>query len=61
MRRVDLIAFEAFVAEVYRRESINRKGRNPALAARLAEWGEASKCRAEEMRCGPLFGAEEKP
>lgn len=55
MRRVDLIKFEQFVAETYRRESANRRSKNPALAAQLDAWSEASERRIEAMRCGPLF------
>lgn len=57
MRRVDLIANERHIAETYRREATNRAGKAPAQAARLREWAEASDRRAEELRCGPLFGA----
>lgn len=60
MRRVDLIAQERHLAETYRREATNRRGKNPALAARLLEWADASSRRAEEMRCGPLFGPAEE-
>ena len=59
MRRADLIANERHIAATYRREAANRRGKNPALSARLDEWAEASDRRAEEMRCGPLFGGEE--
>lgn len=59
MRRVDLIANERHIAETYRREAANRRSRNPQLAERLIEWAEASERRAEEMRCGPLFGGDE--
>jgi hypothetical protein len=59
VRRVDLIAFEKHVAETYRREASNRRGKNPALAAQLDGWAEASERRIEALRCGPLFvGAE---
>lgn len=59
MTRVDLIKLEQHLAETYRREAVSRRSKNPALADRLMEWSRASLCRAEEMRCGPLFGAEE--
>jgi hypothetical protein len=59
MRRADLIAFERFVAETYRREASNRRSKNPELAAQLDAWGEASERRIEALRCGPLFIAEE--
>jgi len=59
MRRVDLIANEMHQAATYRREASCRRSKNPALAARLIEWATASEKRAEEMRCGPLFGGEE--
>lgn len=58
MRRADLIKFEAFIAETYRREAINRRSKNPALADQLMAWSEASERRIEAMRCGPLFGGE---
>lgn len=59
MRRADLIANERHIAATYRREAANRKGKAPAQAARLLEWAAASDRRAEELRCGPLFGGEE--
>jgi len=59
VRRVDLIAQEKHAAETYRREASARRSKNPALAARLMEWAEASTRRAEELRCGPLFGGDE--
>lgn len=59
MRRSDLIANEKHQAATYRREASSRRSKNPALAARLLEWAEASDRRAEEMRCGPLFGGAE--
>lgn len=55
MRRRDLIAFERFVAETYRREASNRRGKNPALAAQLDAWSEASERRITAMKAGPLF------
>lgn len=58
MNRADLIANERHQAAAYRREAAKRT-KNPALAARLVEWAEASERRAEELRCGPLFGGEE--
>lgn len=62
MNRRDLIANEAHIAATYRREASSRAAKNPTLAARLRGWAEASDRRAEEMRCGPLFGgAEEAP
>jgi hypothetical protein len=59
MRRRDLIAFEKFVAETYRREAANRRGKNPPLGAQLDAWADASERRIEALRCGPLFVAEE--
>lgn len=59
MRRADLIAFERHVADTYRREAFNRKSKNPALAAQLMEWAQASERRIEAMKCGPLFVAGE--
>ena len=59
MKRVDIIAFERFIAATYRREARSRQARYPALAARLTEWAEASERRAEQMRVGPLFGGRE--
>lgn len=60
MRRVDLIAQEKHQAATYRREATNRQGKAPEQAARLREWAAASDRRAEELRCGPLFGAGEE-
>ena len=59
MNRQDLIAAERYLAATYRREAAKRAKRNPALAGRLLTWAKASDARAEEMRCGPLFGADE--
>lgn len=59
MRRVDLISFEKFVADTYRREASNRRSKNAALATQLDGWAEASERRIEALRCGPLFVAEE--
>lgn len=58
MTRADLIAQERHAAATYRREASNRS-KNPTLAARLLEWADASDRRAEEPRCGPLFGGDE--
>lgn len=58
MNRADLIAQEQHMAAAYRREA-KKRSKYPALAARLLEWAEASMRRAEELRCGPLFGGEE--
>lgn len=58
MNRQDLIAQELTMAAAYRREA-SRRTKNPALAAQLIEWAEASERRAEALRCGPLFVAEE--
>lgn len=55
MRRVDLIKFEVFVAETYRREASNRRSKNPKLADQLLAWAEASERRITALRCGPLF------
>jgi hypothetical protein len=52
--RRDLIANEMHQAATYRREAKSR-ARNPALAAMLTGWAEASERRAEAMRSGPLF------
>jgi hypothetical protein len=60
MRRADLIAQERHMAATYRREAANRQSKNPRLAARLVEWAQASDRRAEELRCGPLFGGDER-
>lgn len=59
MNRRDLIANEMHQAAAYRREAALRT-KNPALAARLMEWAEASERRAEALRSGPLFGVSEK-
>lgn len=59
MRKVDLIAMERHLAETYRREAVNRRSKNPTLAAELETWAQASLRRVEAMRCGPLFGAGE--
>lgn len=59
MNRADLSSNELHQAAAYRREATKRKSKNPALAARLLDWAEASARRAEEMRCGPLFGGAE--
>lgn len=56
MSRDDLIAFERHIATTYRREATKRH-KNPMLQARLLELADASERRAEEFRCGPLFGA----
>lgn len=58
MNRADLIARERESAASYRREA-KRRSKNPALAARLLEFAEASDMRAEEFRTGPLFGPGE--
>ena len=58
MTRSDLVAFEAFIATTYRREA-RKRGRYPALAARLNELADASTARAEEFRSGPLFRGKE--
>lgn len=55
MRRADLIAFEKHVADTYRREAANRRGKNPVLANQLLAWAEASERRITALRCGPLF------
>lgn len=54
MTRRDLISFEAWLAETYRREAAARS-KYPALAGQLLEWAKASERRVETMRCGPLF------
>lgn len=60
MTRRDLIAHEQFVAATYRREAKSRRSKNPALAAQLEAWADASTRRAESMRVGPLFkGSDE--
>lgn len=59
MNRADLIASERAMAAAYRREAKRRERRYPQLASRLLTWAQASDARAEEMRCGPLFGADE--
>lgn len=59
MTRRDLVAFERFIAASYRREAKSRASKYPALADQLLVWAEASDRRAEQMRCGPLFGSGE--
>lgn len=59
MNRADLIAAELHQAVTYEREAKRRERRYPKLAARLRSFAQASRSRAEEMRCGPLFGADE--
>jgi len=59
MNRRDLIANEVHLAATYRREAGSREHKNPVLAERLRQWASASEARAEELRCGPLFGGEE--
>lgn len=54
MTRDDLIRRERENAALYRAEA-RRRGKNPALAAQLNAWAEASERRAEALRCGPLF------
>lgn len=56
MTRRDLVALERFLADAYRREAKSRRPKYPKLAERLEQWADASTRRAEEMRCGPLFG-----
>lgn len=58
MRRADLIAFERHVADTYRREATNRRGKNPQLAAQLLAWAEASERRITALKCGPLFAED---
>lgn len=60
MRRADLIAMEKHLAETYRREAANRATKNPALAAMLRAWAEASERRCVAMRTGPLFVETER-
>lgn len=60
MNRQDLIAQEAHSAAAYEREAKRRERRYPKLAARLRTWAQASRARAEELRCGPLFGPGEE-
>jgi len=55
----DMIAQELQIAANYRREAKARAARYPALAAQLRAWADASVSRAEQMRCGPLFGTKE--
>ena len=55
MKRVDLIALEAFLAATYRREAASRRSKYPALAAQLVAWAEASERRIVAMKAGPLF------
>lgn len=59
MNRADLIAMEIAAAAAYEREAKRRRHKNPALAAELLNWAQASRARAERMRCGPLFGGKE--
>ena len=56
MTRRDLIAQEMHLAATYRREAKSRRAKNPALADQFERWADASTKRAEELRCGPLFG-----
>jgi len=58
MRKADLIAQERWIADTYRREASNRRSRNPALAAQLTAWAEASERRIEALKCGPLFAED---
>lgn len=60
MTRRDLIAQELHMAATYRREAKSRRSKNPGLADQLDAWSEASLRRAEQMRCGPLFGGDEQ-
>lgn len=59
MTRQDMIAAELTIATNYRREAKRRLRKNPALAAELERWADASDARAERMRSGPLFGGKE--
>ena len=59
MTRQDMIAAERTIAANYRREAKRRRRKNPALAAELERWADASSARAERMRSGPLFGGKE--
>lgn len=54
MTRIDLIEFERYIARTYRREAASRS-KNPALAAQLVAWAEASERRALALQTGPLF------
>lgn len=56
MNRRDLIDHELHYARMLRREAKARAGRYPALAEKLTRWADAAVARAEEVRCGPLFG-----
>jgi hypothetical protein len=59
MTRRDLIANEIHQAVTYEREAKSRRTKNPALADQMVAWADASRKRAEQMRCGPLFGGRE--
>lgn len=54
-----MIANERHQAATYRREA-GKRSKSPAVKARLLEWAAASDRRAEELRCGPLFGSGEE-
>lgn len=58
MTRRDLIAFERFCADLYRREAKSRASRYPGVAAQLERWACAADRRIEAIKCGPLFDQE---
>lgn len=55
MNRKDLISFEQFCRNLYRREADARRKRQPEAAAQLDRFADASERRIEEIKCGPLF------
>jgi len=56
--RRDLLQFERFCADLYRREAKSRAKRYPAVAEQLTRWAAAADQRIEAIRCGPLFDQE---
>jgi hypothetical protein len=56
MNKKDLIQFELFCRDLYRREAKARARRYPEAAEHLNKLADQSEARAEEVRCGPLLG-----
>jgi hypothetical protein len=60
MKRTDLINLGKFYSATLRREASARRARYPEAANKLDRWAAATDRTVEEMRCGPLFGSEER-
>lgn len=59
MNRKDLIQFELFCRDLYRREAKSRANRYPEASEQLARLADQSEARAEAIRCGPLWGRDQ--